>query len=155
MYRGKIVEQGNTRDIFEKPSHPYVKGLIACRPTLDTQYQTLPTVDDFLKTEIGKDGSFVLSEHPDSVERLGKLKEKSENLHIDNSVPLLKVSALQVHFHTGGLQYESGLEVHLLSAREQSYLYASFHFFLSVYLVVPPSQDVHSKRKNHLFRSQS
>jgi peptide/nickel transport system ATP-binding protein len=102
MYRGKIVEQGNTRDIFEKPSHPYVKGLIACRPTLDTQYQTLPTVDDFLKTEIGKDGSFVLSEHPDSEERLGKLKEKSENLHIDNSVPLLKVSALQVHFQTGG-----------------------------------------------------
>jgi peptide/nickel transport system ATP-binding protein len=79
MYRGKIVEQGNTRDIFEKPSHPYVKGLIACRPTLDTQYQILPTVDDFLKTEIRKDGSFILSEHTDSKERLSKLKEKKES----------------------------------------------------------------------------
>ena len=73
------MEQGNTRDLFEKPSHPYVKGLIACRPTLDTQYQILPTVDDFLKTEIRKDGSFILSEHTDSKERLSKLKEKKEN----------------------------------------------------------------------------
>ena len=102
MYRGKIVEQGNTRDIFEKPSHPYVKGLIACRPTLDTQYQILPTVDDFLKTEIRKDGSFILSEHTDSKERLSKLKEKKESSNKDTSPPLLKVSGLQVHFQTGG-----------------------------------------------------
>ena len=101
MYRGKIVEQGNTRDIFEKPSHPYVKGLIACRPTLDTQYQILPTVDDFLKTEIRKDGSFILSEHPDSTERLSKLKEKRTSSDKDTS-PLLQVSGLQVHFQTGG-----------------------------------------------------
>ena len=102
MYRGKIVEQGNTRDIFEKPSHPYVKGLIACRPTLDTQYQILPTVDDFLKTEIRKDGSFILSEHPDSKERLSKLKEKRESSEKNTSPPLLQVSGLQVHFQTGG-----------------------------------------------------
>jgi peptide/nickel transport system ATP-binding protein len=101
MYRGKIVEQGNTRDIFEKPSHPYVKGLIACRPTLDTQYEILPTVDDFLKTEIRKDGSFILSEHPDSTERLSKLKEKRTSSDKDTS-PLLQVSGLQVHFQTGG-----------------------------------------------------
>jgi peptide/nickel transport system ATP-binding protein len=101
MYRGKIVEQGNTRDIFEKPSHPYVKGLIACRPTLDTQYEILPTVDDFLKTEIRKDGSFILSEHPDSTERLSKLKEKRSSSDKDTS-PLLQVSGLQVHFQTGG-----------------------------------------------------
>lgn len=101
MYRGKIVEQGNTRDIFEKPSHPYVKGLIACRPTLDTQYEILPTVDDFLKTEIRKDGSFILSEHPDSTERLSKLKEKKSSSDKDTS-PLLQVSGLQVHFQTGG-----------------------------------------------------
>ena len=101
MYRGKIVEQGNTRDIFEKPSHPYVKGLIACRPTLDTQYEILPTVDDFLKTEIRKDGSFILSEHPDSTERLSKLKEKRASSDKDTS-PLLQVSGLQVHFQTGG-----------------------------------------------------
>ena len=101
MYRGKIVEQGNTLDIFEKPSHPYVKGLIACRPTLDTQYEILPTVDDFLKTEIRKDGSFILSEHPDSTERLSKLKEKRTSSDKDTS-PLLQVSGLQVHFQTGG-----------------------------------------------------
>jgi peptide/nickel transport system ATP-binding protein len=102
MYRGKIVEQGNTRDIFEKPSHPYVKGLIACRPTLDTQYQILPIVDDFLKTEIRKDGSIILSEHPDSKERLSKLKEKRESSDKDTSTLLLQVTGLQVHFQSGG-----------------------------------------------------
>jgi len=62
----------------------------------------LATVDDFLKTEIRKDGSFILSEHPDSKERLSKLKEKKESSNKDTSPPLLKVSGLQVHFQTGG-----------------------------------------------------
>ena len=51
MYRGKIVEQGKVREIFQNPSHPYAKGLLACRPTLETKYRILPTVDDFLNTE--------------------------------------------------------------------------------------------------------
>lgn len=104
MYRGKIVEQGNTRDLFEKPSHPYVKGLLACRPTLETQYQTLPTVDDFLQTEVAEDGSYTLSEHPDAKERLTRhtQKVKNESLNKSASSPLLHVNSLQVHFHSGG-----------------------------------------------------
>ena len=104
MYRGKIVEQGKVRDIFQNPSHPYVKGLLACRPTLDTKYRTLPTVDDFLKTEDGKDGSSVLSERPDAKERLAALeKEQSpDNRDEDSPEVLLEVKGLGVHFHSGG-----------------------------------------------------
>src|SRR5215813_6215450 len=32
MYLGKIVETGNWRSIFERPSHPYTRGLIAAIP---------------------------------------------------------------------------------------------------------------------------
>ena len=104
MYRGKIVEQGNTRDIFEKPSHPYVKGLLACRPTLETQYKVLPTVDDFLKTEIGKDGSIILSECQDAKERLAELKRDTRGTNPDNENGdvLLQVKKLKVHFQSGG-----------------------------------------------------
>ncbi len=48
MYRGKIVEQGNVKEIFKNPKHPYTKGLLACRPKPDTHFKRLPTVDDFL-----------------------------------------------------------------------------------------------------------
>ncbi len=33
MYAGKIVESGNTRDIFTNPSHPYTIGLLECIPS--------------------------------------------------------------------------------------------------------------------------
>ena len=48
MYRGEALEQGNVRDIFLKPKHPYTKGLLACRPPLDKRYTFLPTVSDFM-----------------------------------------------------------------------------------------------------------
>ncbi|GHU21009.1 ABC transporter ATP-binding protein [Spirochaetia bacterium] len=35
MYAGKVVERGNTADIFESPKHPYTRGLIESVPRLD------------------------------------------------------------------------------------------------------------------------
>jgi oligopeptide/dipeptide ABC transporter ATP-binding protein len=34
MYAGRIVETGRTRDIFDRPRHPYTIGLLSCLPTL-------------------------------------------------------------------------------------------------------------------------
>lgn len=34
MYAGKIVEYGNTRDIFNNPLHPYTQGLFQCVPKI-------------------------------------------------------------------------------------------------------------------------
>jgi peptide/nickel transport system ATP-binding protein len=50
MYRGEEVEYGPVLDIFAAPKHPYTKGLLACRPRLETKYRRLPTVDDFMQT---------------------------------------------------------------------------------------------------------
>lgn len=45
MYAGRIVETGSNEDIFERPSHPYTKGLIQSVPRLDQpSHQKLYTI---------------------------------------------------------------------------------------------------------------
>ena len=48
MYQSKIVERGTTRDLFERPAHPYTQGLLACRPALGENPRRLLTVSDFM-----------------------------------------------------------------------------------------------------------
>ncbi|MCB0366495.1 MAG: ABC transporter ATP-binding protein [Bdellovibrionaceae bacterium] len=60
MYRGDIVENEKSMDLFTHPKHPYTKGLLACRPRLDRNPHRLPTVSDFM-TEDGKEKSFDMS----------------------------------------------------------------------------------------------
>lgn len=50
MYKGAIVEEGPTGQLFSLPSHPYTKALLACRPALYPKGQRLPVVSDFLNT---------------------------------------------------------------------------------------------------------
>jgi peptide/nickel transport system ATP-binding protein len=49
MYKGEIVEQGDTRSIFQQARHPYTHALIACRPGLHPKGEKLPVVADFLE----------------------------------------------------------------------------------------------------------
>ncbi len=51
MYRGKVVEQGPAKEILYNPQQPYTKGLLACRPPLDSRPERLPTVEEFLNSE--------------------------------------------------------------------------------------------------------
>ena len=37
MYAGKVVEKGSVFDLFDHPTHPYTKGLLASIPTLETE----------------------------------------------------------------------------------------------------------------------
>lgn len=48
MYKGEILEQNTTREIFRAPQHPYTKALLACRPAMHPKGERLPVVDDFL-----------------------------------------------------------------------------------------------------------
>ena len=48
MYKGKVVEQGATENIFSHPKHPYTKSLLACRPPLEYRVRRLPVVKDFM-----------------------------------------------------------------------------------------------------------
>lgn len=47
LYRGDVVESGNAQEVFNAPTHPYTKGLIACRPSGKLRQFPLPTVSDF------------------------------------------------------------------------------------------------------------
>jgi ABC-type glutathione transport system ATPase component len=53
MYQGRIVEQGPTEQIFERPQHPYTQALLAASPIPDPDAQrkrpqrpTIPSVSD-------------------------------------------------------------------------------------------------------------
>ncbi len=62
MYRGDIVEKGTTEQIFRSPKHPYTKGLLACRPSLERNPVRLPTVSDFMSAD-GKEKTFDVAAH--------------------------------------------------------------------------------------------
>jgi peptide/nickel transport system ATP-binding protein len=123
MFKGKIVEYGSILEIFTNPKHPYTRGLLACRPRLDTPYKRLPTVDDFMSVKA--DGEIVTKEMDDkrlheltSVGRgrllhpAGELEEqgypkqvletadwaRDSELIADGTKPLLSVRDLKVHF---------------------------------------------------------
>jgi peptide/nickel transport system ATP-binding protein len=49
MKEGNMVESGTINEIFETPNAAYTKGLLACRPTLNTNTHRLPTVKDFIE----------------------------------------------------------------------------------------------------------
>jgi peptide/nickel transport system ATP-binding protein len=54
MYRGKIVEQSGTAEIFTQPRHPYTRALLACRPVLYGKDKRLPVVGDFIPEELSE-----------------------------------------------------------------------------------------------------
>jgi ABC-type dipeptide/oligopeptide/nickel transport system ATPase component len=45
MFRGKIVEAGETAKILREPQHPYTKALIQCIPKLGSRQKRLVTID--------------------------------------------------------------------------------------------------------------
>ncbi len=95
MYRGKIVEEGRVSEIFLRPRHPYVKGLLACRPTLDCRYRRLPTVDDFVQSL--QEDEVAFGENDPSRKTSAKTKVESKACGTEDEV-LLKVRDLTVHF---------------------------------------------------------
>ena len=82
MFRGRIVEYEPVERIFADPQHPYTKGLLACRPRLDTTFKRLPTVSDYMSTEL-VDGRIEMRERPMDDARLHALvaKGRGRRLH--------------------------------------------------------------------------
>jgi len=123
MYRGKIVEYGSVLDIYTQPRHPYTKGLLACRPRLESNFRRLPTVGDFMETKQA-DGHVEVSEkrvddarlqdlisrgrgrllHPKpELEAIGHPWEEGRHAPDTSTVseeeqPLLQIKNLEVHF---------------------------------------------------------
>ncbi len=50
MYKGKVVEEGKTKEIFTRPIHSYTRGLLACRPPLNVRLHRLSTIEDYISS---------------------------------------------------------------------------------------------------------
>lgn len=114
MYRGKLVEYDSVRNIFANPQHPYTKGLLACRPRLDTSRRRLPTVADYMQSTTDAEGRLTITERPLSAERLAEIEGRGRGrlLHPQQDAqavpgtsyipvgqpPLLRVENLQVYY---------------------------------------------------------
>ncbi len=82
MYRGEIVEQGDTYKVLKNPQHQYTKGLLNCRPELNPNKKRLPVLSDFLELE--------------SSDKNQCIKEKKELQKYENEI--LKVTHLNKTF---------------------------------------------------------
>ena len=45
MYAGRIIEQGDVRDIFSRPAHPYTQALINSVPKLEERVDRLYSIE--------------------------------------------------------------------------------------------------------------
>ena len=123
MLEGRVVEYGDVLQIFSNPHHSYTKGLLACRPRLDSPYRRLPTVSDFMEIREENGQQVVLEKQLDSArqqqlytEGRGRLLHPGSEAIIkslgkdagdrlvdakivpDGESPLLDVQNLKVHF---------------------------------------------------------
>ncbi len=118
MFRGKILEIGPVEKIFTSPEHAYTRGLLACRPRLDTTWRRLPTVSDYMDVTRKADGSLEIVDkeiadasifergrgrllHPKStLQAMGHGEHLPQDAQFveEDAAPLLKVEELKVWF---------------------------------------------------------
>ncbi|AFY37439.1 ABC transporter related protein [[Leptolyngbya] sp. PCC 7376] len=107
MYRGKIVEQGDIKDIFKNPQHPYTKGLLACRPRLDQKLVLLPTVADFMTVEeIPETQEISIQERSPDENLQAQVSLEEDKARLESLVaqqPLLSIQHLQVGYRKRGV----------------------------------------------------
>ncbi|MEM7138039.1 MAG: ABC transporter ATP-binding protein [Myxococcota bacterium] len=99
MFKGHLVEYGDTRSIFDNPQHPYTRSLLACRPTLDTKFRRLPTTQMFMDWRFEGEGNLVIEAKTVSRAELDAMKADAPPKQVDaDERPLLRVQDLKVHF---------------------------------------------------------
>ncbi len=104
MYKGKVVESGTAEQIFSNPQHPYTKGLIACRPTLDHRPQKLLTVSDYMSTQETATGQLVIqAKEPTQPPQLSSQEIAARLANLDEKQPLLEIRNLKVGFPVRGV----------------------------------------------------
>lgn len=87
MYKGNIVENASTSEIFTNPQAEYTKALLAARPSLDVRLETLPTIASIA------DKSFV----PKEVKNAARARRHKQ---IYTQEPILEITNLSKHYYT-------------------------------------------------------
>ncbi|MFN6563430.1 MAG: ABC transporter ATP-binding protein [Nostoc sp. ChiSLP01] len=104
MYKGKIVESGTSDQIFTNPQHPYTKGLIACRPTLERRPQKLLTVSDYMSVEETPTRQLVIqAKEPVQPAQVTSQEIAARLANLNEKEPLLEIRNLKVGFPVRGI----------------------------------------------------
>ncbi|MBD6619061.1 ABC transporter ATP-binding protein [Komarekiella sp. 'clone 1'] len=104
MYRGKVVEYDTAQQIFSNPQHPYTKGLVACRPTLNRRPQKLLTVSDYMSAEETATGQLVIqAKEPPQPPEVSNEEIAVRLANLNEQQPLLQIRNLKVGFPVRGV----------------------------------------------------
>ena len=87
MYRGKILEQGKVKEVFQNPSHAYTRALIKSKPSLNERLKLLPTVESILNNEV-------------SNLAVSKDERTAAHAKLYSKAPLLEINHLKTFFTT-------------------------------------------------------
>ncbi len=88
MNQGEKVEENGVENIFRNPSHPYTRGLLACRPPVDYRLKRLPIVSDYLNPRPQKEIQLKVSQ-----------SERESTLNtLFQQEQILSVKELNVHY---------------------------------------------------------
>lgn len=83
LQKGNVMESETTKQILTSPKNPYTKGLIACRPPIDSRPERLLTVNDFVEN---------------STAEVPQKKITEQNNQIYSSQPILEVKNVDVDY---------------------------------------------------------
>ena len=120
MYKGKVVEQGDAAQIFTNPQHPYTKGLLACRPTLDRHPQKLLTVSDYMSVEETPTGDIVITaKQPAEPQQVTNADIAQRLATLESLQPLLEIRNLQVGYPIKGMF--GGTKRHFMAVNNVSF----------------------------------
>lgn len=120
MYKGEVVEQGDAAQIFTNPQHPYTKGLLACRPTLDRHPQKLLTVSDYMSVEETPTGEVVIkAKQPDEPVEVTSADIAQRLATLEQQQPLLQIRNLQVGYPVKGMF--GGTKRHFMAVKNVSF----------------------------------
>ena len=104
MYKGKIVEYGAAAQIFNNPQHPYTKGLVACRPSLNRRPHKLLTVSDYMSVTEDEFGKVIIqAKEPAQPSEITREEINQRLANNSAKQPLLTVSNLEVGFPVRGV----------------------------------------------------
>jgi peptide/nickel transport system ATP-binding protein len=99
MFQGKLVELSEVEQIFTAPKHPYTRSLLACRPSLRSDFRRLPTTATFMDWRIDEQGDLAVTEKEVSEAQLQALATQGRpKMTAPKGDPLLVVEDLKVHF---------------------------------------------------------
>ncbi|AFY54887.1 ATPase component of various ABC-type transport systems with duplicated ATPase domain [Rivularia sp. PCC 7116] len=120
MYKGKVVEQGDAGQIFTNPQHPYTKGLLACRPTLDSHPQKLLTVSDYMNVETTATGDVeITAKEPAEPLQVTSDEIAQRIATLEQQQPLLQIRNLKVGYPVKGMF--GGTKRHFMAVNNVSF----------------------------------